>query len=108
MNYQKSHFLGFDEVASALGVSVKKLRASLNVSTGVIDLGGTVPPIRTLKLGHLRVVGKGVLDQWLAAVGAITNEEIETNAIPVPEVEKPAPRRGRPRKAATARAGEPA
>lgn len=95
MNSQTSHFLGFDQLALALGVSVKKLRADLDVSSGEIRLGGTVPPIQSMKIGHLRVVSKVALDRWLAAVGAISEEKTQT--IPVPEVEKPILRRGRPR-----------
>lgn len=113
MNSQ-SQFVGFDELAPVLGVSVKKLRADLDVASGEIRLGGTVPPIQTLKIGHLRMVAKATLGQWLAGVGAVSEEkanaswlagvgaisEEKVNAHPAPEVEVPAKRRGRPRKAA--------
>lgn len=101
MKSPKSQFLSFDELASVLGVSVKKLRADLDIGSGEIRLGGTVPAIPTLKIGHLRMVARGVLDRWLASVGAINEEE--TRAGGAPEVEETVRRpRGRPRRKSAA------
>lgn len=82
-------FLDFEEVAQAMGVSVKLLRSSL-ARDGLLRLKNT-PPIRTVKIGHLRRVPVVELTSWLSAMGA-------ASAPPGPEQGQDVPRRGRPRK----------
>lgn len=101
---RQRQFASFEVVAQVLGVSVKKLRASLNVRSGEIRLGGTVPPIQTLKLGHLRMVPLLVLHQWLQDVGAAQRPEtprqqpVEVSAQSAAQ-DQQRRGRGRPRKA---------
>lgn len=100
MDSLKSQFLGFDKLAAVLGVSVKKLRAGVDIATGVIHLGGTAPPIQTLKLGHRRVVGDAVLAQWLEDVGAVRTERERSTPLVQPQSDdvRKQRARGRPRK----------
>lgn len=99
MDSLKSQFLGFDKLAAVLGVSVKKLRAGVDIATGVIHLGGTAPPIQTLKLGHRRVVADAVLAQWLEDVGAVRTERERSTPLVQPQSDVRKQRaRGRPRK----------
>lgn len=92
-------FLDLGEVAGVLGVSLKKVRASLDTRSGLIELGGSVPCLETVKMGRLRMVHRAVLERWLTTVAG--QAALVDSAAPT--VPKSGPRRrGRPRRALAA------
>ena len=94
---RQCQFVNFEVLAAVLGVSVKKLRTSLDPKTGEIRLGGNVPPIQSLKIGRLRVVASLVLERWLEQIGAAARQNTDEETEGHLSTPATAARRGRPR-----------
>lgn len=88
-------FLTLEQVAAVLGVSLKMLRARVDTRTGMLDLGGGGPSLRSVKLGRLRMVSRVVFERWLSAVSGEDVPSIDPQG-----TQLPMQRRGRPRKSA--------
>lgn len=86
--------LNLSQVAATINVPLKTLQN--RIINGSIVLGGSAPPLRTLQIGRRRLVARAELNNWLRALGALTEPSV---ANPAPVVE-PAPvrRPGRPRR----------
>lgn len=86
-------FLRLDEL-QALGLpAARTLRNSLDARTGLIHMGGDVPPLRTLLVGGSRVVVRQVVEDWVNLIARGPEA-----APPAAAEDGPPRRRGRPRK----------
>jgi hypothetical protein len=96
----EKEFLTLGEM-QAIGLPAgRTLRNRLDARTGLIQLGGDVPPLRTVLLGGFRVVIRRDLETWLQAIAeGRPATEAAASATPALPVRRG---RGRPRKGVSA------
>jgi len=87
------HFFLLNEVQGVGLPAARTLRNRLDARTGLLQIGGDAPPIRTILLGGARVITKSELERWLLAFESTSGVGATQSDTPVVQLR----RRGRPR-----------
>jgi hypothetical protein len=88
------HFFLLNEVQDIGLPAARTLRNRLDARTGLLQIGGDAPPIRTILLGGARVITKSELERWLLAFESTSGGATQSDT---PVVQLQLRRRGRPR-----------